>query len=310
MSYGIDISKWQGNFDIAKAIKNYGVEFAIIKAGGSDDGIYTDKKFEDFYKQCKTNNLPCGCYWFANDMTINDAKLSANYLIKLLNNKQFEYPIYYDVEGAMYKKLTKKTLTSIITTFCSILEKAGYFVGIYSSESMFKDKLSDTILNKYTKWVAKWSKSQPSITCDMWQFGGSTNLIKNSKINGVTVDQNYSYKDFTTIIKNNHKNNYKEITVTKKSINTIANEVLAGKWGNGNERITKLTNAGYNYKVVQNAVNKLIEQNNKSKLKPNEEIAKEVIQGKWGNGNARKTALTKAGYDYNKIQTIVNKMLK
>ena len=44
--------------------------------------------------------------------------------------------------------------------------------------------------------------------------------------------------------------------------------------------------------------------------KSNGEIAKEVVAGKWGNGNARKTALTKAGYDYNTIQTLVNKLLK
>ena len=44
--------------------------------------------------------------------------------------------------------------------------------------------------------------------------------------------------------------------------------------------------------------------------KSNEAIAKEVIAGKWGNGNARKTALTKAGYDYKTIQTLVNKLLK
>lgn len=44
--------------------------------------------------------------------------------------------------------------------------------------------------------------------------------------------------------------------------------------------------------------------------KSNEEIAKEVVAGKWGNGNARKTALTKAGYDYKAIQSLVNKLLK
>ena len=44
--------------------------------------------------------------------------------------------------------------------------------------------------------------------------------------------------------------------------------------------------------------------------KSNKEIAKEVVAGKWGNGNARKTALTKAGYDYKTIQALVNKLLK
>lgn len=44
--------------------------------------------------------------------------------------------------------------------------------------------------------------------------------------------------------------------------------------------------------------------------KSNAEIAKEVVAGKWGNGNARKTALIKAGYDYKTIQSLVNKLLK
>lgn len=47
-----------------------------------------------------------------------------------------------------------------------------------------------------------------------------------------------------------------------------------------------------------------------NKNKTNEEIAKEVIAGKWGNGRERKERLTAAGYDYNKIQSIVNELLE
>ena len=47
-----------------------------------------------------------------------------------------------------------------------------------------------------------------------------------------------------------------------------------------------------------------------NKLKSNEDIAKEVLLGKWGNGLTRKSKLKKAGYDYNAIQKIVNKLLK
>lgn len=39
-------------------------------------------------------------------------------------------------------------------------------------------------------------------------------------------------------------------------------------------------------------------------------IAKEVIQGKWGNGEIRKQKLTASGYDYNAIQKRVNELLK
>lgn len=40
------------------------------------------------------------------------------------------------------------------------------------------------------------------------------------------------------------------------------------------------------------------------------EIAKEVIAGKWGVGSERKTALEKAGYDYNAVQSKVNELMK
>ena len=92
-------------------------------------------------------------------------------------------------------------------------------------------------------------------------------------------------------------------TKISKSLEEIAKEVVAGKWGNGEERKTALTKAGYDYNTIQSLVNSLLK-------KSNEEIAKEVVAGKWGNGNARKTALTKAGYDYKTIQSLVNKLLK
>lgn len=47
----------------------------------------------------------------------------------------------------------------------------------------------------------------------------------------------------------------------------------------------------------------------KAELKSNEEIAKEVIQGLWGNGAVRKNKLKKAGYDYDTVQALVNSML-
>ncbi len=97
----------------------------------------------------------------------------------------------------------------------------------------------------------------------------------------------------------------------KKTISEVAQEVLQGKWGNGTERKKKLTQAGYDYNTVQAEVNKLVKgESSAPKKKSNEEIAKEVIAGKWGNGSARKKRLTDAGYNYSVIQALVNKMCK
>ena len=41
-----------------------------------------------------------------------------------------------------------------------------------------------------------------------------------------------------------------------------------------------------------------------------DEIAREVIHGKWGNGTDRKNRLTNAGYDYNAVQKRVNELMK
>lgn len=95
-----------------------------------------------------------------------------------------------------------------------------------------------------------------------------------------------------------------------KTVPELAQEVLQGKWGNGADRKNRLTNAGYDYNAVQAEVNRLVKGETIPAKKSNEEIAKEVIAGKWGNGSARKKRLTDAGYNYSAIQAIVNKLCK
>jgi hypothetical protein len=93
-------------------------------------------------------------------------------------------------------------------------------------------------------------------------------------------------------------------TTKKKSIDTIAKEVIEGKWGAGATRKSALTKAGYDYEDVQERVNELV-----SGKKSVKTIAKEVLEGKWGNGAVRKNKLIKAGYDYEEVQKEVNKLL-
>ena len=95
------------------------------------------------------------------------------------------------------------------------------------------------------------------------------------------------------------------VAPAKKSNNVIAQEVINGKWGNGQDRINRLKTAGYDPNAIQTLVNQELGGSKKS----NETIANEVTQGKWGNGADRKNRLTKAGYDYNAIQAIVNRKL-
>ena len=97
---------------------------------------------------------------------------------------------------------------------------------------------------------------------------------------------------------------------TKKSIEEIAKEVYLGEWGNGKERQSALENAGYNYQEVQEAVNTLINGSETISSKSVQEIAQEVIAGKWGNNPDRQNSIEAAGYNYDEVQNAVNMILK
>lgn len=197
--FGIDISKYQENMDLAIA-KNEGVEFVIIR------GAYGNKKdtaFENNYTKAKANGLGVGVYWWTRAINEAQAKEEAEILINsCLKGKQFEYPIYIDVEDSLLSNLEKEKVDAIITSACETLEKAGYFAGFYLNENWYKNKCNGSQLaKKFTVWLAKWCQIEQT-TYPMWQFGGETNYIRTNKIAGQVCDQDYCYVDFPNIIKN------------------------------------------------------------------------------------------------------------
>ena len=112
-------------------------------------------------------------------------------------------------------------------------------------------------------------------------------------VNG-NCDLDYAYIDYAGVIN-------KKQPVTRKNPDELAAEVLNGQWGNGVDRQQSLTAAGYDYEVVQEKVNRLL--NHKSV----DQIACEVIRG--SNGKERITRLKQAGYDPIQIQKRVNQLL-
>ena len=95
-----------------------------------------------------------------------------------------------------------------------------------------------------------------------------------------------------------------------KSINEVAKEVINGKWGNGSDRTNRLAAAGYDAKAVQNEVNRILKGNATTPSKSINEVAKEVINGKWGNGSDRTNRLAASGYDAKAVQNEVNRILR
>lgn len=300
MKSGIDISRWQKGFNLQNAI-NEGFNIVILKAGGADAGRYKDGSFDTFYAQAKSLNMPIGSYYFGQAFSVADAQAEANHFISLLQGKDIKN-VYYDVEAKMLNQ-GYTHLTEIILAFVNTMTSAGYNCGVYTSESHFNNKFNDSVIN-CPHWVARYSKTAPKLksgkTVDIWQYGGSVNYIRSAKIAGTTVDQDYFYTEFTNepIIGINE--------IYKKSVSQLAEEVLKGVYGNGEDR--KL-NLGARYKEVQAEVDRLLKERQKeqsTKAKTIDQLAIEVLAGVYGNGITRRLKL---GSLYAQVQKRVDELV-
>ena len=202
---GIDVSHWQHNINFS-SVKESGIEFAILKAGGSDAGFYTDSKFEENYTAAAAAGLNVGCYYFAGSKFIGEKNgtADAKKFASIIKSKKFDMPIYLDIEAQPTSE--KSGITEAAIAFCDHMEKQGYFIGIYASDiSGFKERLDPSVVTKYSSWVARYGK-QPEYNryWSMWQYSST------GAVTGITgrVDLDVSNFDFPTLIKRKHFNNY------------------------------------------------------------------------------------------------------
>lgn len=196
---GIDVSGWNGviNFDnVAKSKR-----FVIIKAGVGTNKV---DSFETNYLNAKAAGLHVGAYWYSLAIDTDTAEKEKEAALKALAGKQFDMPIYYDVEEQTTFSKGKDIVNKIIDTFCQGLENAGYFVGLYMARWWAQNYLNETTKNRYAMWIADWTD-----TCKydgdfgMWQYG----TTRVSGVNG-QVDGDTCYIDYPIIIKDKCFNGY------------------------------------------------------------------------------------------------------
>ena len=195
---GIDVSYHQGNINWNK-VKNAGIEFAIIRIGYGMYDYQKDKQFENNYKNARANRIPVGVYHYSYATSVEEAEKEANLVVKWLNGRDLDYPVYFDIEDSSQAKLGKSTLNAMCRAFCEIIENG--------SDNFWEDS-------------------------DLYYAKEFKNALYKHEVGGKVSGSNS--------------------TASKKSNEEIANEVIAGKWGNGNARKTALTNAGYDYNTIQN----------------------------------------------------------
>lgn len=196
---GIDISRYQGKPDFAK-LKN-AVDFVILQAGFGRNASQKDGEFERNYAECKKYGIPVGAYWFSYAADPNDAQLEAYACMGVIKGKQFEYPIYFDIEGAA----CSGDVSGKCKRFCETLEKGGYFAGIYISRSPAQTYLDSQCINSYALWLAEYGgRLNWSGAVGMWQNSST------GRFPGIVgdVDTDICYVDYPAMIKTGGYNGY------------------------------------------------------------------------------------------------------
>mgnify|MGYP000994230001 CR=1 FL=1 len=289
----IDVSSHNG-YDIAGILEEMGTQNTIIKISESTSYLNPCR-----HAQVEQSN-PIGFYhfaWFGGD--VDEAEREARYFLDNVPKKvQYLVLDYEDHAGDDVQDNTNACLR-----FMQVIADAGYTPIYYSYKPFTLDNIDyQQILAEFPNslWIAGYGLNDgnadfeyfPSMDGIRWWQYSSNPFDKNIVLLDDEEDNSISKNDL-------------------KSLNTIANEVVQGLWGNGQERFNNLSNAGYDAQAVQDTVNNILngETTSDSTNSDLDTVANEVIQGLWGNGQERFDNLTTAGYDAQAVQDRVNSLL-
>lgn len=193
---GIDVSKWNGEIDW-DIVKAEGVDFAIIRCGyrGSSTGCLVE---DPYYKQNIDNaqraGVKVGVYFFTQATNLVEAVEEASAVITLLGERELDYPVFIDTEGAggngRADNLDPATRTAVINAFCQTIQNAGLEAGVYASRNWYLNKLNREDFYDFTIWLAEYRQTpEYEDKYDIWQYTSSGAV---SGIEG-RVDLNISY---------------------------------------------------------------------------------------------------------------------
>ena len=258
MLKGIDISHHQ------RGITKFGkdVDFVIIKA---TEGVgYVDDQCDRLYQQAKKDGKLLGVYHFARPDLNNSAVAEADWFVKVIRPYVREAILVLDWEsGYLGNVAWAKAFLD------RVKEQTGIKALLYASRSPINSFDWSSVANAdYGLWVADYGANtgyegnKPVVK--WWPFYILWQYTSRGRVAGYNgnIDLNNFYGDAETWRKYaTSESNPKPVPApapepAKKSNDQIAGEVLEGKWGNGEERKKRLTDAGYDYQAVQDIVNK------------------------------------------------------
>lgn len=303
---GIDISAWQGdeNIDLSKVP----FDFCIVKA--TEGTSYKNRYFTSHCDKVLKKKKLLGAYHYANG---GDVQKEADYFLAYVKKYIGKAVLVLDWEAKNNPQFGKNDLEWCLK-WCSYVQKK---TGIKPLIYIQKSAMSAVKKSGYGLWVAQYPDYvETGYQEHPWNEGAYNCLLRQytsvGKLSGYggSLDLNKAYISVASWNKLAGKAKKTSVSTTRKSVNTLAKEVLADKWGSGVDRKRRLTKAGYDYNKVQARVNKLVNASQLSEDKIINAVAHEVISGKYGNEPERSEKLKAASYDPDKIQKRVNELMK
>ena len=256
MLKGIDISHHQKGINLG-AIDT---DFVIIKA--TEGNGYTDELCDTFYQKAKSLGKKLGVYHFARPDLGNTAEAEADWFIKETLGYHKEAMLILDWEsGDLSNTAWAKAWLD------RVYQQTGVKPLIYMSESPAKSYDWSSVANAdYGVWVAKYGvnngepNTPPSI--NYWSFIALWQYTSKGRLQGYgsDLDLNYFYGDGTAWDKyaggsSSTSQSTPTNPIETKSVDELAQEVIAGKYGNGEDRRNAL---GSRYDEVQARVNEIL----------------------------------------------------
>lgn len=193
---GIDVSAYQGNIDW-KTVADYGMGFAILRI--TEKGNVVDSTFETNYKGCIQHGIPVGVYKYSYAKTVAESEQEANSVLKVLNKRKLNFPVFLDLEWSEQRKLGSAAVEKIALAFLNKIQAAGYKVGIYCNVDWYQNVLTKA-LKKYDCWIARYPANDNGTLQERlrpeagvgWQYSSKATIPGI----GTKVDRNVFYKNY------------------------------------------------------------------------------------------------------------------
>lgn len=269
---GIDVSKHNGVINWKKVKTEGKIDFAMIRAGYGNNNI--DPQLHNNVIGCKENGIDFGFYWFSYALTENAVINEANYLCNIADKYKPTYPLCFDWEYDSDNYAKKKGVAINNATrskFAKAFLKTVEKRGYYAMIYSNADYLNKGFRELLNDY-ALWFASWTGKKPSI-RLGIWQNSDK-GVVPGISgkVDSDISYVDYPAIINSWDHNQQQTVTKPIKKIKT-EEEFKNEFW----EKYYRL--------------------------------AKDILNGKYGNGADREKNLKAAGFDYTLAQEIVNNMI-